>query len=916
MAIAMGGASGAVSASAHAGCARFRGTDPLITGQSRRKLANQLPVPDLSAGIQQARWLRAMTFESLVRDEAFASKIATTTTGSLGFPRPKAVTIINGNEDVATTQRLLVEAQERAVSDNIATLIHKPAVPFPGFDLNEATKVLPDFVVVVRDQNGADDAVVIVGDAKDYERVRSRIDDARMLKGFIQVAFGAEAFAQWPGLPTGLTVHESGVLAVPRNSFLQPTAVVEKLADHREEVRMRLEERLAEANEVQFDQIVGERVIGNGQQPSAQQALNFVEHLKATFEPAACGSCSLFGFCRSELRSSTEPDDFLTELGVPPHLRKQLHAVVEGSDLRLKSIPPRIESLVRSTLSGVAIPTGQLRIDPVGESGTINVVIAKSDGAALGVHGIAIQVVDDSKGDWSFHTFDVPQADATRRAVMGALGSAINQVLQTSIPDGDAERPVHIVVPDSVTADVLVSIADSLAGIELSRLRWLRDEEMGRPPLTFDGNPAIIPPALTPKERLAVSFLLEEDRARAFTLRSTTVDLRDVMNQIISVGGPLINRGRLDYLVAWTEASRVSPVDARSTADAIEASVHTPGARLSNSKSDELSAALGLGKGKTKPGDYDGLVLEELSYKCGVVDRALDFLALNKSSRLRSAFRASEADAQAIWKRRLNLQANDLVRFASTARFWRSALVETVEADALCNLQLRSLVNPEWVEERARDAGVREVATATVIATSPLTLDVNSRRLVAGTRIVVLRHNDTTCLEADGIKVDLLGGSFKVSGLPAGPLTAVADEDAPVRRVIWSPVADFDASVGDELVIADFDWYCDNVRMGAINVKRPKHDSLSAPKPTCDENTFQENPDAHQWCCKPHVIRESEFSDIQAAKREAGELNPQAWPPVVDADSFDVGANGEANAENVKPAENPIPEDATVDDLD
>ncbi len=39
-----------------------------------------------------------------------------------------------------------------------------------------------------------------------------------------------------------------------------------------------------------------------------------------------------------------------------------------------------------------------------------------------------------------------------------------------------APAPVHLVVPDKVTADVLVSIADNLAGVELSRLRWERDK--------------------------------------------------------------------------------------------------------------------------------------------------------------------------------------------------------------------------------------------------------------------------------------------------------------------------------------------------------------------------------------------------------------------------------------------------------
>ena len=32
----------------------------------------------------------------------------------------------------------------------------------------------------------------------------------------------------------------------------------------------------------------------------------------------------------------------------------------------------------------------------------------------------------------------------------------------------DAPEPVHLVVPDKATADVLASIADNLAGIELS----------------------------------------------------------------------------------------------------------------------------------------------------------------------------------------------------------------------------------------------------------------------------------------------------------------------------------------------------------------------------------------------------------------------------------------------------------------
>lgn len=66
-----GGASSAVAASAHAACARFRGSDPIVVGRTRRKLAADVGFADDSGRIPEARWMRAMTFERLVRDLAF-----------------------------------------------------------------------------------------------------------------------------------------------------------------------------------------------------------------------------------------------------------------------------------------------------------------------------------------------------------------------------------------------------------------------------------------------------------------------------------------------------------------------------------------------------------------------------------------------------------------------------------------------------------------------------------------------------------------------------------------------------------------------------------------------------------------------------------------------------------------------------
>ena len=55
---AVGGGSSAVAASAHAACARFRGTDPLVTGVTRRGLAKQVGFTDDFGGIPEARWMR------------------------------------------------------------------------------------------------------------------------------------------------------------------------------------------------------------------------------------------------------------------------------------------------------------------------------------------------------------------------------------------------------------------------------------------------------------------------------------------------------------------------------------------------------------------------------------------------------------------------------------------------------------------------------------------------------------------------------------------------------------------------------------------------------------------------------------------------------------------------------------------
>lgn len=900
---AVGGGSSAVAASSHAACARFRGTDPLITGRTRRRLAKDVGFQDEFGGIPEARWMRAMTFERLVRDKEFASELATTAVGRLDLARPTKVVIVNAHVNTEKTAELLAGAHARAVGEGAATMLHGLAIPFAGFEGTRATEVKPDFAVVAPQAGPAvTESWLIVGDAKDYERVRSRIDDGRLLKGFLQVALGAESAEHWTRRPAGMGVHRYGALAVPRNAFLQPEALVELLDDHREEVRMRVAERRWEAARTHYDK---------GKTPIEE----YVGHLQATFDPAVCSSCTLFSFCRDELRRSADPADLLVEIGVPLAQRPHLVGLVNGSGTAIGA-PESMAARVRATISGVGHSTGQARLDQAGQPGTVNVVLAKSDSAALGVYGLATQrVTAKGTAEWKVVVFDDPQSSDTRRQMMKHLGADLVAVLKDRRQaNPDAPAPIHLVVPDAATADLLTSMADNLAGIELSRLRWNRDKEMGRLALTFNGEEAQMPPLLREQSRTAVSFLLEEDRARALTLRCPIVDLRGALAAHVVAGGPAINAMRLDYLVAWAAAT---PVDHRCVADEIEAEEHTPGARLTNRRSDAIHAAFtGEKRGSTRPAEpakCDGLIRDELTYKITVFEQALAALATVPDSRLREVHRAIEGDAQAVWRRRLHLHASDLVRFGRTYRHWRNSQVPAVESDGRCAAQLRALTNLQAALDAARNAGSREVAAARVVALNPLTLEIDSRRIGHESRIVLLHVGGRACVEADDIEVTLQRGSFKIVGLSIGPLETV---DQTKRHFEWSPALFPDLAIGDALVVADFGWFGDLKGNRQLPVSRPKADEVSAPTPDCTPEAYGEDPDSHQYCCRPHEVSEAEWADTLAERRANGELNPQVWPPVVDDDAFEVSRIGSAVGDATAEPAMSAPDDVTADDLD
>lgn len=889
-----GGGSSAVGASTLSACERFRGTDPLLTGVSRRRLAADLGFPDDAAGIPEARWVRALTFERLVRDEAFAAQVTTTAVGALRLERPDEVAVVDARSSQTTTVRLLTEARDRAQHGStdggpVATLIYQPEVPFPGVAAPDATPVKPDFLIVAArpdaprpdssgaersgaEGSGSDDvAWVIMGDAKDYERVRSRIDDGRLLKGYLQVALGAEALAAWSLLPAGTAVHRSGVLAVPRNSYLQPTALVEDLRDHRSEVRWFLDQRLAAA-----------------ENPTPVPAA----HLRATFDPASCATCSLFAYCRDELRRSPDPDDLRVELG-----------------LNADDTGPEADARLRATRDGVAQPTGQRRTDPVGRPGTVNVVVAKSDAAALGLHGIALQQVGpDGPGPWTPQVFTEPQSDTTRRRVMRTLGEAIAEAGSTS--DGGA---VHLVVPDPQTADVLVSIADTLAGVELSRLRWQRDLDEDREALTFDGDPARVPEPLDETTRRGVSFLLEDDRARALTLRTPVVDLRATLAQYVVAGGPEVDSQRLDYLAAWATAS--DPIDHRVVADRIESLASTPGARLTNRRSDEIHRALAA-----DDDTYPALVTAELAYKQELVDDVVAHLGTLPTSAGRTLMTTLEADAQAVWRRRVEFHASDLVRFGRTASFWRNRMVEVIEKDHAAQEMITAVVNPQRAAQMASDPSSKNLTHATVVGLDPVVLDVDSRRFREGTTAVVLHVNGVAAIEGS-VDITALKGSFTFGGLSLGPLENPEGEVVRPRagtpsRLIWRPAPPAALEMGDRVILGNAGWFGSIRKDGRLSLARPPLDSTLAPKDTCDAESFADDPETHQRCCRPHEVGEAEYADLLAERRANNELNPQVWPPIRDPDAFEVPAEGAPIGDATHLPGQAPPSDLTINDLE
>ena len=844
--------------------------------------------------------MRAMLFERLVHDQQFISELMTKGVGLLGLERPAAVTYVECRRNERRTVQVLHAAHVAAASDGIATMVIGARMPIAGFEGRGGTPVLPDFMLVVRrpGENGA--AVgswLIAGDAKDYERIRARIDDARLLKGFLQVALGAESADRWSVRPAGMEVHRSGILAVPRSAYLRPLAVVEQLDDHRREVRVRLAQRIELGAELRpgEDGVQVDRVVG----PLVATA---IEHIEADFDPARCVTCSLFAYCRDVLRHSTDPIDLMTEIGIERPYRVIAAGLVEDSDAAI-ALPERVARSVVATVSGRPQWTVARRTDPAGESGTVNVVLVKADSAALGVNGVAVQAVGEGgQSKWREAIFHEPRTPFTRMRILSMIGEALRDVMGT----GQVPRTVHVCLPDGATADLLATMADSVAGVEISRLRWQRDIEQAREPLTFDGQPATLPDPLPPVARLAASFLLDEDRARAFAMRSPVVILQRAVQQHLVAGGPWSDSGRLDYLVEWGEAT--TRLEHRTVSDVVAARISAPGARMTNGRSNELHAAEQAQDWIT----YDTLVRRELEFRRDAMGRAIELLQARPVSRLREVFAEVEAAAQEVWHRRLALQASDLVRFSLTNRRWRNDHVRQLESDRRCSRTVSALADAGVGQDLAGDAGNREFFTAEVIAQEPLVLRSSARALADGMILLAVHVDDAPEVERPGVDLKSQKGSFKFTGLLLGPIGSTGE----AGTWAWHPALPATWAVGTRLVVADVEKIGKSLRNGLdFSFERPHADESLAPRPSCVADSYALDPVGHRWCCQSHEAAAAEYSDELAARRARGELNPEVWPPIIDVESFEIPGDESLEDGRTDGIGTP-PDGLTMDDLE
>ena len=81
-------------------------------------------------------------------------------------------------------------------------------------------------------------------------------------------------------------------------------------------------------------------------------------------------------------------------------------------------------------------------------------MLVKSDAAALGVHGVALQLVGrDGPAEWVRRFYDDPQSPATRRSIMRLIAPGIRDLHDAGL------QPVHAPCPRQTHQRVLATFS-------------------------------------------------------------------------------------------------------------------------------------------------------------------------------------------------------------------------------------------------------------------------------------------------------------------------------------------------------------------------------------------------------------------------------------------------------------------------
>ena len=391
-------------------------------------------------------------------------------------------------------------------------------------------------------------------------------------------------------------------------------------------------------------------------------------------------------------------------------------------------------------------------------------------------------------------------------------------------------------------------------------------------------------------------------------LRNPIVDLRRVLARTSSPAA------RAPTAAASTTSCagprRSGPLDHRAVSDAIAAPPHTPGARLSNTQSDAIHAAL---RGPRRdPAAYRRLVDDALDYKIDVLERAV--AVLDRRRGLGAARRAPRARSRRAGGVGSAARAPglDLVRFSRTYRPWRNAQVEMLDADGGCDAQLRALADPRSPTISRRTPARARSPSRPSRPPTPLRLEVASRRIVDGMTVVALHINQRGARRAPADDAADPEDQLQVRAAAARPRSTTTADGTSLGPA-GQPAADGRRSAdrrGRHVVRPP-------VHVGPRDRRQPPEPrqpggaeaDLHAHRPTRNRRT------STSWCCRPHTVAEAEWSDELAERRARGELNPEAWPPLVDEDRFDVLADDAAEPDAGRRT-TPVPADLTLDDLD